>query len=67
MASNVAWCHRCGLQVDETVKQVYPWYEEDGLIDVPMPVLIKVWVEALKTARICHACFHDIQPDKTGS
>ena len=63
-------CHGCGIEKDPDLNEVYPYYEEDGMIDDPISPLFWIDVQPAndfhgtwKRATVCHQCFHKLQPD----
>jgi len=63
-------CHGCGVEKDQSVLEVSPWAEEDGITDEPIPpIFTGLEVQPTdregqwKTADVCHLCFHKLEPD----
>lgn len=59
-------CLACGVEKDSTIKEVYPWAKEDGIINEPVEPLCYLDCEGAldwRVVTVCHACFHRLQPD----
>lgn len=65
-------CHGCGIQKDSSVKELYPYPDEDGITDQPIGPFFNLDVEperdgqrslGWKDATVCHQCFHKLEPD----
>ena len=59
-------CLACGVEKDTTIKEAYPWGEEDGVIDEPVEPLWKLDCKGTvdwRVVTVCHACFHRLSPD----
>lgn len=59
-------CHCCGAERDMSVKAVYPYHEQDHIVDHPIDPLMEMDVDsstASKRALMCHECFHKIGPE----
>lgn len=62
-------CHSCGVEKDMEALETSPHAEDDCLCDDPIPPLLGVDCEPdgvlakWRTAKVCHECFHRLQPD----
>jgi len=59
-------CLACGVEKDDSVKEVYP-YPDDGLIDDPIDPFMMIDCQRERDWRVvtvCHECFHRLQPDQ---
>lgn len=63
-------CSACGLEKDSSIKEVYP-YPDDGVIDDPIDPFFTIdcqgpWLgesSDWRAVRVCHECFHRLEPD----
>lgn len=61
-------CQCCGIEKDPQVLEVYPWSDEDGITERPVPPFFMVEIvdysgPPTRMCRICHSCYHRLQPD----
>lgn len=59
-------CLACGVEKDRSVKEVYPYAEEDGLIDDPIDPLMDIDCQGgadWRRVTVCSECFHMLSPD----
>ena len=62
-------CQGCGAEKDPAVLEVYP-HPEDHITDRPISPFFSLDVEdwnlldgPFRTCRVCHECFHKLEPD----
>ena len=60
-------CQACGTDKDMEAREVYP-FPDDGITDSPIEPIFTLDCEDAKnflfrTAKVCHACFHKLNPD----
>ncbi|MCW1912707.1 hypothetical protein OJ996_03925 [Luteolibacter sp. GHJ8] len=63
-------CLACGIEKDSSVKEIYP-YPDQGLIDDPIDPFFTIDCQELRpgeesdwrVVRVCHECFHRMDPD----
>jgi hypothetical protein len=59
-------CLACGVEKDTSVKEVYPYPEEDRFIDEPIDPLLSIDCQGTgdwRVVTVCHACFHKLDVD----
>jgi hypothetical protein len=59
-------CLSCGAEKDISVKEVYPYPEEDRFIDEPIDPLMSIDCQGTNDWRVvtvCHHCFHKLDVD----
>ena len=64
-------CLACGVEKDTSVKEVYPYPEEDRFIDEPIePLFSNIHcqggigeVSDWRVVTVCHDCFHKLDVD----
>lgn len=59
-------CLACGVEKDTSIKEVYPFTEEDGLIDEPIEPLMTIDCQGAgdwRVVTVCHTCFHKLDVD----
>jgi hypothetical protein len=58
-------CLACGVEKDRSIREVYPYAEEDGLIDDPIDPLMEIQCRGRdwRVVTVCFDCFHRLSPD----
>jgi hypothetical protein len=59
-------CLACGVEKDRSVKEVYPYPEEDGLIEDPIDPMMEIDCQGgadWRRVTVCFECFHKLSPD----
>jgi hypothetical protein len=66
-------CLGCGVEKDMAVKEVYPYPEDERFCEEPIQPIFELecepWSEVDKKdaswrkVRVCHECFHKLEPD----
>ena len=66
-------CYSCGVDKDLSVKEAYPYPEDDRLTEEPISPLMVIECSSIakksngerdyRVVVVCHECFHKIDPD----
>jgi hypothetical protein len=64
-------CLACGVEKDTSVKEVYPYGNDDGITDEPIEPFFRLDCQSgfglpaaeWRVVTVCHECFHKLQPD----
>lgn len=62
-------CHGCGVEKDPAIFEIYPFPEDHIVIDKPIQPFFDLDCEPndrnddWKLVKVCHGCFHKLDPD----